>query len=158
MSNESISSGISWEEAFKQIQYVPKIPDIKFDIFVNPEVYNKLMENFPVASNNRYSPYGMKITVDKYIPKHPKKWEFPKCRFVEYEPKDEEWARPLRHGREVDDTSQYIGFAVEARDYLIKTMSMQMSEEIQTLSCSGIITGYRYETLRPFGQIDIAGK
>ena len=31
-----------------------------------------------------------------------KRWEFPVERFVEYEPKDEEWCRPARIGREVE--------------------------------------------------------
>ena len=33
---------------------------------------------------------------------YPRKvWEFPKSRFVEYEPRDEAWARPLGFGKEV---------------------------------------------------------
>lgn len=32
------------------------------------------------------------------------RWEFPSDRFIEYEPSDEVWARPIRFGKEVEYT------------------------------------------------------
>lgn len=86
MSKESTSSCINWGEAFSWIKHVPKIPDI--ETCLHPEVYNKLIDGLPkVEYKSLHSLYGMKITISEHIPKHPKKWEFPKCRFVEYEKK-----------------------------------------------------------------------
>lgn len=38
------------------------------------------------------------VFVTEYAVEH--RWVFPEDRFVEYEPKDEAWARPLGYGRE----------------------------------------------------------
>ena len=41
-------------------------------------------------------------TADITIHVTKRKWDFPRERFVEYEPQDELWCRPLGIGREVD--------------------------------------------------------
>lgn len=101
------------------------------EIYIHSEVMEKLKQIIPTVD---YRPTfnDLNLHVDIAVPKHPKKWEFPQCRFVEYEPKDEEWARPLRHGREVDDTSRYVGFTVKHRDYLIQQINLKMYEELSS--------------------------
>jgi hypothetical protein len=64
----------------------------------------------------RFRPFGELVTADGVTPAHvvtadavEKVWQFPDHRFVEYEPKDETWARPLGYGREVDRPAIFKG-------------------------------------------------
>lgn len=44
---------------------------------------------------------NIKVSVLEFCPRFEKEWEFPKDKFVEYEPSDEKWARRLGFGKEV---------------------------------------------------------
>lgn len=109
--NNSCSTGVSYKGLVST--YNKYIKGYNTRLLMHPETLSKM--NLPVEQVNKYAIEGIPVNVSEFCPKHPKKWEFPKCRFVEYEPKDEEWARPVRHGREVDDTDKYIAF--EFKDY-----------------------------------------
>jgi hypothetical protein len=54
---------------------------------------------------------GLPIMPSPAMPKRRTRWEFPRDPFVEYEAKDERWARPLGIGREVDDGPLFLAFS-----------------------------------------------
>ena len=53
-------------------------------------------------------PPGVSVKVNPYVSRYSRKWEFPASPFTEYEASDEEWARPVCFGREVDDPDRPV--------------------------------------------------
>lgn len=56
--------------------------------------------------------FGEKVITDINTPRWFKKWKFPDAPFIEYDTKDEEWARPLKYGCEVDDVGNPVFFRI----------------------------------------------
>lgn len=51
------------------------------------------------------------IQENSHLPRFASRWEFPKnwsSRFIQYEPSDEAWARPLGYGREVETNDPLV--------------------------------------------------
>lgn len=66
------------------------------------------------------------------------RWEFPKERFVEYEPKDESWCRKLGIGREVIVGHAYrVGNVLYAHPTVIDAIKEQINERTRGSSKSG---------------------
>jgi hypothetical protein len=61
--------------------------------------------------------FGVPVYSSPLMPKHPKKWQFPRDPFVDYEESDEAWARPINYGKEVDDTTKLVGYAIRMPRY-----------------------------------------
>lgn len=120
--NTSTTSGISFKDIISNYNRV--ITGFNSRLFIHPEALAAM--KLPVEQKTSLLE-GIPVNISNTVPKHPKKWEFSKCRFVEYEEKDEEWARPLRHGREVDDTDNYVAFKLEDYSTIVK---MELDRQI----------------------------
>lgn len=108
--NESNSSSVNYELLRKMAASFKPFPR---SLVAHPDAIKAFADSAPeVRFLERFSPrFGISVFPNPFAPKHPKKWQFPADRFVEYEAKDEEWARPVGHGREVDDMSRYVAYA-----------------------------------------------
>lgn len=73
-----------------------------------PDDYVYLMHPETAEKIDFAIPPGVSVKVNPYVPRYGRKWEFPASPFTEYEASDEEWARPVRFGKEVDDPDKAI--------------------------------------------------
>lgn len=81
--------------------------------FANPAALTALRaETSAWPDHSVVTAYGIPVFSSPFVPLHPKKWQFPSDPFTEYEASDEAWARPVRYGREVDDKSRMIVYAM----------------------------------------------
>lgn len=93
-------------------------------IFIHPDNLRGLGLDVRVIGPGPIAPTnlsGLPVYTRESLPKFAKKkiWQIPFDPFIEYEPVDEEWARPLGIGQEmmVDDESRLVAFVfdVEAK-------------------------------------------
>jgi hypothetical protein len=85
---------------------------------MHPVTYEWFASQFP-ASVQSLGAMGMfsgiQVFSNKHLPIWHKKWEFPRTPFVEYKKSDEDWARKIGFGREVDDIGNYYVVGLHER-------------------------------------------
>lgn len=74
--------------------------------YMHPEVYEKVSKE--LLEYPQFDLKDLKVITSSYLNKHPLKWEIPPHSLVEYDKVDEEWAKPIKYGQEVPDTSTYL--------------------------------------------------
>jgi hypothetical protein len=83
----------------------PELADFDFYILCHPdnlELLKNTIDGYGTKTfGDFHSPFGIDIHTDKNLPKFQTRWQFPKMDFVEFEPKDEEWCRPIKWGKEI---------------------------------------------------------
>lgn len=67
-------------------------------ILCHSKNYEFIKQKLECTSNDMQYIFTHKIIVDDSIPEYTEKWIPPYDRFIEYEPKDEEWAKRLGIG------------------------------------------------------------
>ena len=100
--------------------------------------YQKKHDPFHNYFDMDYLGMGVEIVTDKNLPKFHQKWQIPPTPFIEYDEKDEEWARPINYGKYVD-TDIPVFFEIVKPNYF-KIFDSHMYKTLRipnyiTLSC-----------------------
>lgn len=119
MNNFSTTSDSKFDlSAFTELMNRHKIYTSPESILCHPIAADCLKTEFPLAPEDPsipilpYRTFGTQVYTNPLLPAFGKKWEFPSDPFVDYEAKDEEWARPIGYGKEVDDSDNPVFFSV----------------------------------------------
>ncbi len=109
------------------------------DIFCHPIAADRLKDEFPLPPEDPsvplpiYRTFGVPVYTNPLLPAYGKKWEFPRDPFVDYEVKDESWARPIGYGKEVEDPDNPVFFQVNF-DLIKDRISQRISDRL--FSCN----------------------
>lgn len=121
MSNDSNSQRPRLADLLKIAESLPRRRDPE-NLFVHPDVLAAIKDAAAFAGpmgilGRNVKLFGMPVYSSSLMPKHPRKWQFPRDPFVDYEKSDEAWARPVNYGKEVDDTTKLIGYSIRMPRY-----------------------------------------
>lgn len=113
MTNSSTTASFNYADLLNTMSKLRPAP--RLDILCHPENLKRLAAlNAPLGALD--SLYSVPVYESQHLPRFgkKKKWKFASDPFVEYEAKDEGWARPVGYGEEVevDDPDKRVAYAI----------------------------------------------